>query len=250
MKYIIAIIIYGLCTLGLWPVTPQADPQPPIEETIVTEPTETTETATEPTGGSQRPQEPETQPADTQPPEPVFDGSTPSSDITVAMNNDRTLLGVLYIPDVGLTPTPIKLCSNTTDLQYWADEKNAAYCVGLYSFYNIDGRLIEIGDHVNHNFGCLKNITVGTIGYINRGDKVVKLKCVSVEQNSDLYGYVDRFEEFNGYVVTITCAPGTNRRTIIKWVVTDDSDISFDKFWKIVTVDFNGRYDGKNRDNN
>ena len=238
MKYVIAIFIYCLSILGLWPVTSQASPPTQIEDLI-----EYIETAPDATGGSERPQEPETQPGNTHTPEQVFDGSTPSSDVTEAMRADSTLLGVLYIPDVGLTPTPVKICSQSSDLQDWADQSNAAYCVGLYSYYNREGKLIEIGDHVNHNFGCLKNITVGTIGYVNRGDHVVKLECVSTEPSVNLQGYVDRYDEFEGYVVTITCA-SDGRRTINKWIVAEDSDLTFDQFWDEVTVLFETRYDG------
>ena len=241
MKYIIAFIIYSLCVFGFWRNTPTSDPppQPVIKETIQTEPAETVPEAT---GGSERPQEPQTEIEDTQPPEQVFDGSTASCDVTAAMRADNTLLGILYIPDVGLTPTPVKICSQSSDLQYWADKSNAAYIIGLYSYYNRDGQLIEIGDHVDHNFGCLKNIKVGTIGYVNRGDHVVKLKCVATEPSADLQGYVDRYEEFEGYVVTITCAPG-GRRTINKWIVTDDSDLTFSQFWDVVTINYETRYD-------
>ena len=240
LKYIIAFLIYLMCLLGQFPIIHNVDPpqQPVIEET------KPAEIAPGPTGGSERPQEPQTEKDDNQHQEQVFDGSRPSSDVTAALRADSSLLGMLYINDIGLKPTPLKICSQGSDLQHWADKSNAAYIIGLYSYYNREGQLIEIGDHINHNFGCLKNVKVGTRAYINRGDHVVRLKCVSTELSTDVNDYVDRYEEFEGYVVTITCAPGNNKRTINKWIVTEDSDLTFNQFWDVVTMKYETRYDG------
>lgn len=174
----------------------------------------------------------------TQPTEPVFDGSTPNSDILRQMQNDPDLLGVLYIPAVNMSPTYLYVPHKSSDLQSLADLKNSGYCLALYDYYNTDTRRIEIGDHNNQNFQVNTEIEVGDIGYINRGDHVITIKCISKTANGSIAEYDQSIVDDDNIIATLTCAPG-GTRTIHRWVI--EGGIDFDTLWEEAGKHYKGQ---------
>ena len=162
-----------------------------------------------------------------------FDGSTPSDEVIYRMNNTGCD-GVLYIPSVGMEPVNVYLYHGTAvrSLQSIADRGNSAYMVGVYAPGDRSTNKIEFGDHVNHNFSVLKSIPVGTMAYFNMGNKVVRFKCVETIGYLSMSDYKAGIYQEDGMVVT-TCCSG-NGRTVNRWAITADSDLTYDEFYQIV----------------
>ena len=176
---------------------------------------------------------------DTSPPiESEFDGSIPNNDILKEMQNDPYLLGVFYVPSVNMSPMHIYTPREDADLQRYADLPNAGYGLALYDFYNRETKRIEIGDHNNQCFKVNDNIKVGTIGYINRGDVVVTIECISVTPNCPIPEYDASIVSDDNIIATLTCdANGT--RLVHRWVVVDG--MSFEQLWDEVASYFFGQ---------
>lgn len=168
-----------------------------------------------------------------------FDGSTPSADIQAKMNADSNLLGVMYVPAIGMSPVNVYASNNGQDLQGIADRKNAAYAVGIRALNEYDVKRLEIGDHNTHNFNKNTKITEGMVAYINCGDQVVRLRCISTIKQGSIAEYDTSIYGDHGVIATLCCAPG-GTRTINRWVVTDDSDMSFMELYNIATRNYEG----------
>lgn len=173
-------------------------------------------------------------------PVPPFDGSTPSADVAAKMAANADLVGIMYVPSVGMTPCPIYASRNGQDLQGLADASNSAYAVGIYNYPDLSVHKVEIGDHNNHNFSVNKNITAGTIGYINLGDRVLKMRCTSTLLNCSLTEYDANMPNDGDTIITITCSGQTGHRTINRWTVTEDSGVTFEEYYGMVTKYFKG----------
>lgn len=167
-----------------------------------------------------------------------FDGSTPSADIQAKMDADSNLLGVMYVPAIGMSPVNV-YASQGGDLQAIADRKNGAYAVGIRALNEYDVKRLEIGDHNTHNFNKNTKITEGMAAYINRGDQVVRLRCISTIKQGSIAEYDASIYGDHGVIATLCCAPG-GTRTINRWVVTDDSDMSFMELYNIATRNYEG----------
>lgn len=165
-------------------------------------------------------------------PEPPFNGSTPSEEVAQKLRNSGAT-GILYIPSMGMEPVNVYLYRGTAvkSLQGIADARNSAYMVGVYMPNDSSNHHIEFGDHVNHNFSVLKNIPVGTMAYFNMGDKVVRFKCVETISHCSMSQYFAGCYAEGGMIKT-TCCSG-NGRTVNRWVVTADSDLTFEEFYSL-----------------
>ena len=165
-------------------------------------------------------------------PEPPFNGSTPSEEVSQKLRSTGAT-GILYIPSVGMEPVNVYLYRGTAvrSLQSIADRSNSAYMVGVYAPGDSSTNKIEFGDHVNHNFSVLKNIPVGTMAYFNMGDKVVRFKCVETIGYLSMSDYKAGIYQEDGMIVT-TCCSG-NGRTVNRWVITSDSDLTYEEFYRI-----------------
>lgn len=162
------------------------------------------------------------------------DGSQPSEEIKDKMRANEDLVGVLYIPSIGMEPLNLYRPYEGADLQILADKKNVGYSVGVYATHDKEITKIEIGDHSNQNFSRNEDIHPGSEAYINMGGKVLRMTCVLTIESIALEDYDARIYNDNESIITLTCAE-TGRRTMNKWVVTDDSDVSYDEFYEITT---------------
>lgn len=161
-----------------------------------------------------------------------FDGSSVSQDVAARLANSGAT-GVLYIPDVGLTPVNCFLYSRgNNDMQAIADAENSAYIVGVYHSPDVSVHKIEIGDHVRQNFGVLRNVIPGMRAYFNIGSAVVRMTCTE-NTTLSLADCVTSTAAENGMVITICCA-GDGARTVVRWVIDSDSDLSFEEFYSNV----------------
>lgn len=180
----------------------------------------------------------ETKPAETK----KFDGSTPSADIQNRISSHNQLVGVMYVPSVGMSPVDIYAVGSNGDLQSIADMSNGAYAFACYSWDQTNIHRVEIGDHNHQNFKVNKNIKVGTVGYINMGNKVLTMECISAHYQEDIATYDASIVNDNGIIATTTCAPG-GTRTVNRWVVSGSSDVSFDDLWNSAARYYKGQRD-------
>lgn len=168
-------------------------------------------------------------------PVPPFDGTTPSADIQAKRDANPNLVGVLYIPSVGMSPVNVYRPAYKNELQSLADKKNSAYAAGVYMFPELEINRIEIGDHNTHNFCYNKKIAVGDTAYLNMGNRVVRMRCVSTVKSMSVNDYVTNGGSYDGMIVTIACS-GDGGRTVNCWSITSDSDVSYETLYEIVTA--------------
>lgn len=158
-----------------------------------------------------------------------FDGSSVSADVAARLA-DSGATGVLYIPDIGFTPVNCFLYSRgNNEMQAIADAENSAYIVGVYHSPDVSIHKIEIGDHVHQNFGVLRNVTPGMRAYFNLGSAVIRMTCVE-NTTLSLADCITSTAAENGMVIT-TCCSGSGARTVVRWVIDSDSDLSFEDFY-------------------
>lgn len=164
-------------------------------------------------------------------------GSAPSDEIQNRMDSNSNLFGVLYIPSVGMSPMDVYIVKNSSDQQKYADWSGSGYVTALYDYSNYNTRRLEIGDHNTQNFSVLKNVSVGTIAYLNRGEQVVKLRCISSRYSVERPKYNAEIVNDDNTFAMICCAPN-GTRTICKFVI--DSGAYFDDLWNEAARYFSG----------
>jgi hypothetical protein len=135
-------------------------------------------------------------------------GSTTSSSVASEMTNNSRMIGRLYINSIDMSPVAVYASDNTSG--YWGgqtvtDRKDSAFA------WACNGGII-IGDHVNQNFSVLKNASVGTVAYLNRGDSVITLKCIGKQSKAYCNGEYSYFTSIasslggmNGHILMYTC---------------------------------------------
>lgn len=169
-----------------------------------------------------------------------LDGSTPSVFVELMMEKEKDLVGVLYIPSVSLEPTPLYRFHEYYELQKIADAENSAGAYAMYSWRDKSVHRVEFGDHNYQNFRVNENITVGDVGYVNMGDRVLRMVCVSASVE-DISDYNKSVINDNKKITTITC--NGYQRTVHRWEITENSDVTFDELYEIVGKYYKGQRD-------
>jgi hypothetical protein len=66
------------------------------------------------------------------------------------------------------------------------------------------------------------------------GTKVFKMKCISTVKSCTVSEYRAQAHNDIGLILTVTCS-GDGGRTVNRWVVADDSDVSYDELYTNIT---------------
>jgi hypothetical protein len=165
-----------------------------------------------------------------------------NSSVDVTVQEESDLIGTLYIPSIDLPPTPLYRCKSAEEAQLISDNANEAVAMALYSWRNKDVYRVEFGDHNYQNFGSLKWVKEGSVAFVDMGDKIVRMTCISTTLSETLDEYNESIIRDHETVTTVTCY-GEDTRTVVRWKITEDSDVSFDELFWIV-----GKYRVAQRD--
>ena len=173
-----------------------------------------------------------------------IDGTKPNTIIETLMEREPDLIGVLYVPNVAMKPLPLYRLKDYNNAQAIGDKENAGVAYAMYSWRDHSVHRVEFGDHNYQNFYVNKYIPVDTVGYVNMGNRVLTMVCVSMNLEETLDDYNESVIRDSDTITTITCYE-VGTRTVHRWVVMEDSDVSFDDLFNVVGKYHVGQRDSK-----